>query len=90
MQPGSASARRTVLRLAAAVLAAAVLAVGAGTAGVLVVPDAWLHGPAHGGSAALAFRIAFVCVGLVTLGSAIVFRFLDAVPPRPAPQAATS
>jgi hypothetical protein len=42
------------------------------------------------GSAALAFRIAFVCVGLVTLGSAIVFRFLDAVPPRPAPQAVTS
>jgi len=56
MQPGSASARRTVLRLAAAVLAAAVLAVAAGTAGFLVVPDAWLHGPAHGGSAALAFR----------------------------------
>jgi EmrB/QacA subfamily drug resistance transporter len=42
------------------------------------------------GSAALAFRIAFVCVGLVTLASAIVFRFLDAEPPRPAPQAAAT
>jgi EmrB/QacA subfamily drug resistance transporter len=33
------------------------------------------------GSAAMAFRIAFVCVGGVTLASAIVFRFLDAAPP---------
>jgi MFS family permease len=41
------------------------------------------------GSAALAFRIAFVCVGLVTLASAIVFRFLDAVPGS-ATQVATS
>jgi len=51
MQPGSSSARRTVVRLAAAVLA-----VAAGTAGFLVVPDAWLHGPGHGSSSALAFR----------------------------------
>jgi MFS family permease len=42
------------------------------------------------GSAALAFRIAFVCVGLVTLASAIVFRFLDAVPSRASTQPATS
>ncbi len=32
---------------------------------------------AHLGSAAMAFRIAFVCVGGVTLASAVVFRFLE-------------
>ncbi|HEX4356591.1 MAG TPA: polysaccharide lyase family 7 protein [Pseudonocardia sp.] len=51
MQPGGASSRRTVLRLAAAVLAVAV-----GSAGFLVVPGAWLHGHAYAGPVALAFR----------------------------------
>jgi EmrB/QacA subfamily drug resistance transporter len=41
------------------------------------------------GSAALAFRIAFVCVGVITLLSAVVFRFLDPVV-TPAPQPAPS
>jgi predicted MFS family arabinose efflux permease len=41
------------------------------------------------GSAALAFRIAFVCVGVVTLASAVVFRYLDP-PAAPAGQPAPS
>jgi EmrB/QacA subfamily drug resistance transporter len=41
---------------------------------------------AHLGSAAMAFRIAFVCVGVVTLASAVVFRYLDPPPPAAVPQ----
>ncbi|HEX4250847.1 MAG TPA: polysaccharide lyase family 7 protein, partial [Pseudonocardia sp.] len=50
MQPGSSSPRRTVLRLAATVLA-----VAAGTAGFLVVPESWLYGHAQRVSVALTF-----------------------------------
>jgi EmrB/QacA subfamily drug resistance transporter len=45
---------------------------------------------AHLGSAAMAFRIAFVCVGAVTLASAMVFRHLDPPPPSSIPQPAPS
>jgi hypothetical protein len=39
------------------------------------------------GSAVLGFRLSFVCVGLITLASALVFRRLDAAP-QPAQSAA--
>lgn len=41
------------------------------------------------GSAALGFRLSFVCVGVITLLSALVFRRLDAAP-QPAPRPATA
>jgi hypothetical protein len=36
------------------------------------------------GSAALGFRLSFVCVGVITLVSALVFRRLEEAPPAPA------
>nr|WP_164707861.1 multidrug transporter subunit MdtD [Paraburkholderia phosphatilytica] len=36
----------------------------------------------HGGSAATGFRLAFICVGVITLISALVFRKLDTEPPQ--------
>jgi predicted MFS family arabinose efflux permease len=38
---------------------------------------------AQSGSAALGFRLSFVCVGVITLLSALVFRRLDAAPQPP-------
>jgi len=40
---------------------------------------------AQWGSAALGFRLSFVCVGAITLMSAWVFRRLDSAPAVPAP-----
>ena len=43
------------------------------------------------GGAALGFRLSFVCVGVITLLSAWVFRHLDEVPaPRAAPAVRTA
>jgi hypothetical protein len=41
------------------------------------------------GSAALGFKLSFVCVGVITLASALVFRRLDAAP-QPARQPAAA
>ncbi|HEV7791971.1 MAG TPA: hypothetical protein VGP05_23405, partial [Pseudonocardia sp.] len=51
MQPGRSFSRRTVLRLAAAITAAAAVA-----AGLLVTPDPWLLRHAHSGSSVLALE----------------------------------
>jgi predicted MFS family arabinose efflux permease len=51
------------------------LGVSIGGGLVNVFSDQW-------GSAATGFRLSFVCVGLITLVSALVFRKLDEVPAR--------